>query len=514
MEKSSQKDFGLPPELITTDVRLTAIIRGLEHYYGGADEEARSAMQLIKEQIIYLSTQLPHGISHLTFESKGGIFGLSDSLEGLVDDKAPVPTLVFKWFQRPKDAFFVNGLTNFIRENNNPSGPGIYYLQTPRVYWPLEITDGSVIFIDVVAGSTVAGIVPRLRKFTGHEQYGKEARRVISDVKLITIDDLVHWQQISQKFAQEHGISMDPSQARSFPVRALMESAQLLEEVTERKLSADEKSQLEEAATYFADKISANYSFEHDMGPLNIMIAHEHQEISKILDEFRRVPKPNSDIDPVNKRTHSIDAVSEAMMHVDIPFELRTAHQLRDLVRFAYHPSINHQNDAVDLFSLYLYRQAYFAMVKEHKQDNDLYVQMRHLHDRITGSPPFQSILPPHFRLVGNYLHDNPYDLPVAVISEAARMNVVIPSIFMRNYLQLKHGTSNAGLEVNADRQLARLMEENTYWADLGSKHADYLRLSYHGEASKHALSVMNLFSEWCNASANKRIDFQKILLR
>ncbi len=479
----------IAPELASPEVRLSAVVRALKQHYEKQDPESHKMINLAGQQLAYLLKEMPPGLSYVTHSSKEGIFGLQAILEGK-EDKAPM--FAIKRFKELAQAQHVDQLSNWLLSQREARPGEVTYLNTPKTYWSFNVNGYSVVLMDALVGENLITLMPKINaaiKQKREEQKPEAAAdaEMLKDFILrASLDNVAYWQHVSPAFAQSIGYQAQPEQIHTFARNALRRSAEVLEAVTGIALS---KHMMENGASAVAYATSLRHTIGLDSGPRNIFMIEKEAGCS--VDELIADLKVSRDTSSTG-RQEVLDGskVADAIFQVDIPYELRTVHELRDFVRLAYAPSNELEKDEISrLFAYWLLRGERLRATTAQERaaiGEDIYSVLN------------RSREPRRLTVVSKYLEGGPYDLESVAVAEAARMSVIIPLVFLsKTQAQLlgKLPTSMSKEELTG--KFEELVEYNKAWARVGLNAASQLEGKLEGQQKYEIQGVMPLFETW-----------------
>ncbi len=456
--KSQLLGKGLPASLSTPRTRLTAIVEALTRHYDKQTKslESRAVITEAKRELKYLLSTIPSGIVYLTQSAKEGVYALNAELHP--DPVGFGLAYAIKRFATFKQAEFVPQLIRFLSNERQiaESRYDMTYFATPEAHWPLKVNGYSVVFFDAVVGEDLSSLMPKIDSRI--REGDNDAELLKNYVISLVLDNLAFWQSISPKLANDLGYEFESKQIRNFLTKSLSDSASLLERITAASLTEKQKGQICSAGDELSLMAGLYPVLGRDAGPRNIMVRKNPDEpISDFEDSLRSASYSGSE----SKGQIDISRLSKRLIEVDLPFQPETIHRLRDPVRFLFSPSTGlTPNQAIKSVAYQVLKTEYLSAATPEER-TAIGQELGRLHS--TGSVDPSGI---YSKQMGGEQHD----LHIAVIGEAARMNFVIPAIFLPKLIAELNGeiprTSDTAV---LEQKYQKLDEENKGWAATGA---------------------------------------------
>ncbi len=483
-------------ELASTEIRLAAVVRALQQHYGSQDAESLRMVELAGRQLDYLLKELPPGLLYVTHSTKEGVFGLQATLEGRGDG---APIYAIKRFKELGEAQHVDWLSKQLLSQRNARGGEVTYLNTPRTYWPLKVDGYSVVFMDAIVGETLITLMPKInsqiRQKKGEQEPESvaEAETLKDFILRAALDNVAYWQHVAPDIAQNVGYQPQPDQIRAFISNTLLRSSEVLEAVTGLTLN---RQIIERAATAASSATSLRHAIGLDSGPRNILVTEKVPgcSVDELIADFKGYEAS------VTGRQSVLDGskVADAIFQVDLPYELKTVHHLRDFVRLAYAPSNElEQNEINRLFAYWLLRGERLRAATP-KERAALGEEIYSVTNRTRE--------PQRLNIVSKYLDGGPYDLEIAAVAEAARMSVVIPLVFLsKTKAQLLGELPTSMSRDELTQKFEELVEYNRAWARVGLTAASQLEGKLEGQPKYEIQGATRLFERWEKAVVDQK---------
>lgn len=425
----------IAPELIGPELRLTAVVKALKDGYGKRDAVSRRKVELAVETLHGLLNDLPPGLTYVTFSEKEGIFIPTDVLENKEQTASPV--FAIKRFQTLQQARHVGNLSKWLereREKREERG-AIGYMQVPQTYWPSKVNGFSVIFMDAIRGQDLLTLLPRINDDI--KNGSRDAKVIKDNIIIASLDNLAYWQHVSPQAAKDIGdYEAQPKQIRLFIRNAITNSRRTLETVTDATMSEISRAAVNEAAAGLALLVSEKSALGLDSGVKNIRVTNTGGSMLSLVD------------------------VANALWNVDLPYEWRTIHKMRDVVRLLFTPAAGLNEEEINRYA------AYFLLRGEHLTAIATGSDAAGLEDQIGM---LRSRTQTGLSVVTLERRDVYHDLYAVAAAEAARMTAIIPQVFLSKVRAGMRGELKTTVSLKDLRdKFGELTTEYQMWAQIG----------------------------------------------
>lgn len=475
---------GIPEILATSEIRLIAVLQALKKHYGKDDQESLKVIDAAKEELEYLLTAVPQGIVWVTHSSKEGIFVHENTLQG----KEPLfaPLYVVKRLEDIGYAERINWLGSWLETERERRKEHfiLNYLNTPRTNWPLQLSDYSAIFSDFIQGENLTTLMPRINSSV--LEGSKEAKEIKDHLVSLILDNIAYWQIVSQDAASESGYQLENDKIPEFTRNAIVQSATSLEQLTNVILQKDEREKIEVAAQRLASMVSPNGALSLDTGPSNIIIGNE---LIGDLENFVSGDISNAKYGQIN--------IGKGIWHVDLPYQWKTVHEFRDVVRLLFSPALNLSLDEAIRMSYYTLIRKQYMQARTQEERNPATMQIGQFFDEDS----LESMPTIH-----NYIRENPYDLLIVAAAEAARMNTIIPYLFLSKIKAEMDGRLPPSADRNdLETKYNQTVKQNRDWARVGLEVTRKLK-GLSGKPYQDVIEGLEiLYSRWEQAVVEQR---------
>lgn len=466
--------------LFTPKMRLTAVINALTEHYGKDGNESTKKTAFASLELDSLLQSVPRGIVYITHAAKEGVFSFSD-LAG-----ENTPKYVVKRFEKFEHVEHVHSLSKWLRTQGELHGKsyGVSYLQTPKTVWPLRLEDYSVLFMDAIDGEDLLSLMPRLRRRM--EQGDQNAVVVRDNIISIALGNLAYYQHISQEAAADCEYAVNPKSISQFVEGSIKGGYKTLETMTNDALGDKEKIVLDLVAMDLGAMIRKKSVISLDTGPRNIMISR---------DVINQIDASGTNVAGENVRAPSLSTIATGAQHVDLPYEWRTVHELRDAVRLLYAPLMGLSFEkAQQKTAVLLLKRRYLATdLSAYLSENERSQASEQLRWLSQGESAHKLGIPDY--------EEHSADLFISVIAEAARMNSVIPRLFLSKIkAELDGALPTTETPEKLKARYRDLMQENGSWANNGRLAIDKLMPSVKSSATRDRLQhLIKYFEQWIN---------------
>lgn len=433
------------------ETRLHLVVKTLHDHYGADNPYSRSNVETAAIVLKEILERLPPGITYITEEAREGVFAVTRTLKGANVGKA----YAIKRFEKPEQAKQVHSLTQWLTERwESQKGPGrLSYLQVPRTYWPLSLNGHGAIFMDALAGMDLLDLLPEINEAIRNGS--TDARIVKRSIDWTVLNNLAYWQVVSEEAAtQLGGYEKRPEQIRRFVQNALVKSLETLKEVTDAKIGKKQENWVNESANNLAVLISETAAWGLDLGLRNIRAKMDEPE--KKLEGYLagiRAATPGGAV--------GLAQTASTIVELDLPPEWKTAHWMRDVVRYSFAPANEPQIAEAVRNAAYVLLRVNYLKERSPEKRIEMEVQMEKL---LRGE-----IRPEEVQQVQTEFRLHPYDLAISAAAEAARMNRFIPIGFLGKIEgMIKGETPRSSTPRELEAKFDELVEENRQWAALG----------------------------------------------
>lgn len=461
----------LAPELISPELRLTAVIKALKDGYGKRDAVSRRKVGLAVETLHELLNDLPPGLTYVTFSEKEGIFIPTDVLENKEQTVSPVYAI--KRFQTLQQAKHVDNLSQWLERERKErqERDAIGYMQVPQTYWPSKVNGFSVIFMDAIRGQDFLNLLPRINDDI--KNGSRDAEVTKDNIIIASLDNLAYWQHVSPQAAKDiGGYEAQPAQIRQFIRNAITNSRRTLETVTDATMSEISRTAVNEAAADLALLVSEKSALGLDSGVKNIRMTNTGGSMLSLVD------------------------AANALWNVDLPYEWRTIHKMRDVVRLLFAPAAGLNEEEINRYAAYfLLRGEHLTAIATSSDAAGLEDQIGMLRSRTQTS---LSVVTLERR--GVY-----HDLYTVAAAEAARMTTIIPQVFLSKVRAGMRGELKTTLSPKDLRdKFGELTTEYQMWAQIGLRATHQLKKILGEDASGRIVpGLETLFSTLENTPVN-----------
>ncbi|MBI3037061.1 hypothetical protein HYY73_04930 [Candidatus Woesearchaeota archaeon] len=449
-ESTSTKP-AIAPELISHELRLTAVIKALKDNYGNRDAVSSRKVDLATESLHELLNESSPGLTYVTFSEKEGIFIPTDVLENKGQTQSPVYAI--KRFQTLQQARYVHSLSQWLenRRKERQARDEVGYMQVPQTYWPLKVNGFSVIFMDAIQGQDLLTLLPKIN--SDIKSGSKDAESLKYNIIIAALDNLAYWQHVSPQAAKDIGnYELQPVQIRQFSRNAITDSRRTLERVTETTLSETSRTAVNEAAAELASLLSEKPALGLDSGVKNIRMTNTGGSMLSLVN------------------------VANALWSVDLPYEWRTIHKMRDVVRLLFAPAAGLNEEEINRYA------AYILLRGEHLATTAIGGDAAGLEDQMgmlrSGTQTGLSVVTLERR--GVY-----HDLYAVAAAEAARMTTIISQVFLSKVRAGMRGELKTTLsQKDLMDKFGELTTEYQMWAQVGLRATHQLERILGGEAN------------------------------
>lgn len=452
--------------LASPGMKLSMVIQTFKEHHGKRNPNSQEKVSAAASILKTLLKDVPPGIVYITLAEKEGIFAHEAALAG--DTQTVHPAYIVKRFERLQHARHVHLLSQWIqrdRETRQSQGD-IVYLQTPQTYWPSNVDGFSVLFMDPVLGEDLLTLLPKINSEIegGSEEAGRRKNKIIT----ASLDNIAYWQHISPQAAKEiGGYAASPSEIRRFIERAIEGSRRTLETVTDANLSNPNKLSINQAGTDLSSLVGENPAFGFDSGVKNIRVQGESRTLADI---------------------------ANALWHVDIPYEWRTVHRMRDVVRLLFAPATGLNAEEINRNSAYFILRGEYLEATGDEATRPERARLEQQIDLVLNQKG-QAMLPALI-LEGRGVYQ---DLYAVAAAEAARMTRIITQVFLSKVAAAQIGEIRTTLSQNGLREkFEELTIEYQKWAQTGLMATYQLGETLDGETGEKIVrGLETLFNAW-----------------
>lgn len=462
------------PEQVQSEAALPLIIHTLHTHFDRRSQDSKAAVEWAGKLLGDVLHELPPHIQYIAHAASEGVFRFGDPH---TDDQFD-PVWVVKQVPTLEQAKTLDELTNELIAHRVPDAPTSRYLNIPRTRWPVRVNGTAAIFADAIHGHDLAEVMPALNKAikNGNSQAAQFKKYLVTTV----LDNAAYFQAVAPQLKVAASYKPTITDVEYFAPRAFMQSADLLNRVTDKKMTEDQIRELSAFASRLGEKLaSVTPRIALDSGPRNTMVDDElvHDLEVKLNNPSYRSP--------------SMGTVQRATYQVDLPMSFKSVHPLREAVRSQYAPVVGMSFEEAERGA------AHFVLRSEYLQAPNVRAS-----ESISGdmSRLESGIISPR-SVIDSRIEEGTWHLYASVASEAARMTDYIPAVFLSKIRAEQSGEfPKTTRKRDLAKQYSNLVTETHDWAGNGMKALQELE----SLGEEVPASAYELFENWSNAKIDK----------